>query len=252
MKVILVTSEATYVKDNYLSLIKELTDSKKLPAGVDISALVLIKTVSAKLFFKMIGLMFMGVFGLPLALIKNMYSSIFGDGRVQHCESLNIPVFKFANINGAEAIAKIKEIGPDLIINIRTRNIYKKEILSIPDIGCVNVHHGILPENRGTMCDLWAWYEGRPVGFSVHWMNEKIDDGNIIEVREVDVRGVDRYIDIPMKSSLVEAQAVKDCLEKIIKEGKNAGVPNKCEKVNYTRNPDYQVIKQIKAKGLKL
>ncbi len=252
MKVILVSSEATYVKDNYLSLVKTLTDKNKLPAGVEIIAFVLIKTVSFKMFLKMLALMCMGVFGLPTAFIKNMYTALFCDGRKKHCEGLNIPVFTFKTINGADAIAKIKELAPDLIINARTRNIYKKEILGIPNIGCINVHHGMLPENRGTMCDLWAWYEGRPVGFSVHWMNEKIDDGNIIEVKEVDVKGVNAYIDIPMKSSLIEAETIIGCINKIIGEGKNAGFPNKCEKVNYTRNPDYKTIKQIKAKGLKL
>lgn len=252
MKVVLVTSEATYVKDNYLSLVKALTDKSRLPAGVEIAAVVMIKTVSVKLFFKMIGLMFMGVFGLPAALIKNMFSAVFGDERKKHCASLGIPTFTFENINRPDALAKIRELAPDLIINARTRNIYKKEILALPSIGCINVHHGMLPENRGTMCDLWAWYEGRPVGFSIHWMNEKIDDGNIIEVREVDVKGVDSYIEIPMRSSLVEAGAIIGCIEKIMAEGRNTGFANKCEKVNYTRNPDLAAIKRIKAKGLKL
>ncbi len=252
MKIILVTSDATYVKDNYLSLIKALTSKENLPGGVEISALILIKTVSAKLFYKMIGLMFLGVFSLSAALIKNMQRALFCDERKKHCAALNIPVFKFSNINNSDAIAKIKELSPDLIINARTRNIYKKEILSIPSIGCINVHHGLLPENRGTMCDLWAWYESRPVGFSVHWMNEKIDDGNIINVKEIDVSGVTDYIEIPMKSSLVEAGVIRESIEKIIIEGKNAGHPNKCEKINYTRNPGFKDIKKIKAKGLKL
>lgn len=252
MKVVLVTSGATYVKDNYLSLIKELTDREKLPADIEIAALVIIKTASIKLFFKMIGLMFMGVFSLSTTLIKNMYSSLFCDTRQKHCTALNIPIFQFNNINSPEALAAIKELNPDLIINVRTRNIYKKDILALPSIGCINVHHGILPVNRGTMCDLWAWYEGRPVGFSVHWMNEKIDDGNIIQVKEIDAQGINNYIDIPMKSSLVEAETIIECLEKIKVEGKNAGFSNKCEKVNYTRNPDYKTIRQIKAKGLKL
>jgi len=252
MKIILVTSEANYVKDNYLSLVKKLTDRKELPDGVEISALVLIKTVSLKLFLKMCALMLTGVFYLPFTLIKNMFNSLFFDPRVKHCESLGIPVLKFENINGGEAIEKLRELSPELIVNIRTRNIYKKEILSLPKIGCVNLHHGILPENRGTMCDLWAWYEGRPVGFSLHWMNEKIDDGNIIEVCSVNVEGVDNYIEIPMLSSSVEAKAVIDLFSKILKDGKNIGKPNICEKVNYTRNPNYREIRAIKARGLKL
>ena len=252
MKVIIVTSEATYVKDNYLSLIETLTDQKKLPAGVEIKAMVLIKTVSTKLFCKMIALMFMGVFNLPSILIKNMISAIFNDKRKKICAERNINVLKLSNINSPEAITAIKELKPDLIINARTRNIYKKEILKLPAIGCINVHHGILPKNRGTMCDLWAWYEGRPVGFSIHWMNEKIDDGDIITVKEIDAASVDNYIDIPMKSSLIEADTIIECIDKIKTEGRSVGVSNKCEKVNYTKNPDFKTIKKIKAKGLKL
>ena len=51
MKTIFVTSDVTYVKDNYLSLIDRVTSQKDLPAGIDAAAVIMIK-VPEKLLLK--------------------------------------------------------------------------------------------------------------------------------------------------------------------------------------------------------
>jgi len=252
MRVVLVTSESTYVKDNYYSLLEKLTDKKLLPAGVEIAGLVIIKTVSFSLVKTAFSLMLIGVTGISSTLFKNMFSSVFSDPRAALAKTRDIPVLKLANINLPESILKIKELKPDLIVNIRTRNIYKKDVLALPSVGCINVHHGLLPDNRGTMCDLWAWYEGRPVGFTVHWMNEKIDDGDIILTHEIDVSKIASYIDIPYLSSQFESGRLIECFAKIAREGRTAGIKNITENKRFTKNPTYEQIKEIKKKGLNL
>ncbi len=252
MRVVLVTSESTYVKDNYYSLLEKLTDKNQLPEGTEIAGLVIIKTVSFSLIRTAFSLMLIGVTGISSTLFKNMFSAVFSDPRSALMKSRNIPVLKLPNINLPESIQKIKELNPDLIVNIRTRNIYKKDILALPSVGCINVHHGLLPDNRGTMCDLWAWSEGRPVGFTVHWMNEKIDDGDIILTQEVDASKVDSYVEIPYLSSRLESGRLIECFAKIAKEGRSAGIKNITENKRFTKNPTYEQIKEIKKKGLKL
>ena len=252
MKVVLVLSQANYVKDNYLSLVKKITDKKNLPNGVEISGIVFIKTVDFKLVLKSIGLFLIGVRGLSTILFKNMWSSLFSDPRGQIFKEHNIPVILVDNINRKSSRKLIKSMEPDLIINARTRNIYRKRILELPTIGCINIHHGLLPHNRGTMCDLWAWVEKRTVGFSVHWMNRKIDDGNIVAKCEIDVKGIDSYIDIPMKSSLYEVDVLIDSIGKIKENSEYMLEKNVTDRENYTRNPTTKQIKEIRKMGLKL
>jgi len=252
MRVLLVTSESTYVRDNYLSLLQKLTDKKNLPENVEIIGLAIVKTVSFSLLFTVMKLFAIGVWGISSALLKNMIASKISDPRSGLFKSLGLPVLKLENINRPESIKAIAELKPDVIVNIRTRNIYKKEILALPSIGCVNIHHGLLPDNRGTMCDLWAWVEGRPVGFTVHWMNEKIDDGDIIKTQEIDASGAKSYADIPYISSTYESGCILEALCRIAREGRFKGIENKSQNVHFTRNPDYRQIKDIKKKGFRL
>ena len=252
MKVILVTSQTTYVKDNYYSLLKQILDNVLPGKDIEIVALILIKTVSFSLFLKVISLMIAGVFRVSSILLLNIFKVLFNDKRLSMFKSLNIPVYTFKNINYPKTVEFIKTMNPDLIVNMRTRNIYKRDILNIARIGCLNIHHGILPENRGTMCDLWSFFEGRPVGFSIHWMNEKIDDGEILTVKEIDTGGVKSYADIPMLSSLEEANSLLWCFDKIKTDRRFYSFKNTKENIRFTRNPTYKEIRQMIRKGIKL
>lgn len=252
MKTIFVTSDVTYVKDNYLSLIDRVTSQKDLPTGIDPAAVIMIKVPEKLLLKNIFGLLAIGAPGFSFTLMRNLLQSRLNDPRVKLLNERGIRLFSCKTVNSQAALQFIGGLQPDLMVNMRTRNIYKKPVLDLPRIGCINIHHGLLPDNRGTMCDLWAWIEDRPVGFSIHWMNEKIDDGSIIERCEVDTQGVRSYIEIPFRSSQLEAPCLLNCLERIRRHGRTVGMPNVTEKENYTRTPSPAKIAEIRRRGLRL
>ena len=252
MRVVVVFSQANYVPDNYLEALTRLTDPAARPDGVEIVGLVLVRTVSVALAFKMLFLWLAGVRRLAATLLRNMAAALLSDPRRRLMAERGIPVLLFTSVNAPEAVEAIAALRPDLILNMRTRDIYRKKILAVPAIGCVNVHHGLLPERRGTMCDLWAWVEGRPVGFSVHWMNRKIDDGEIILTQEVDVAGVESYVEIPLRSSRIEAEKLLEVLARIAAEGKWFSRENRSDAVTHTRNPSLSQIREMRRKGYRL
>ncbi len=252
MKTIFVTSDVTYVKDNYLSLIDHVTSQKELPAGIEPAAVIMIKVPEKLLLKNILGLLAIGAPGFSFTLMHNLVQSRLNDPRIKLLSERGIRLFSCKTVNSQAALQFIGGLQPDLMVNMRTRNIYKKPVLDLPKIGCINIHHGLLPDNRGTMCDLWAWIEGRPVGFSIHWMNEKIDDGAIIERCEVDTQGVRSYIEIPFRSSQLEAPCLLNCLERIRRHGRDIGMANVTEKENYTRTPSPAKIAEIRRRGLRL
>jgi methionyl-tRNA formyltransferase len=252
MRAIYVTSDVTYVKDNYLSLVDRVTNPANLPEGVEVAAAIILKVPEKMLLKNIIGLQLIGAPRFSFALLRNMLQSRINDPRVKVLEERGIKIFRCSSVNQPAALQFIGDQKPDLMVNMRTRNIYKKPVLDLPKIGCINIHHGLLPENRGTLCDLWAWIEGRPVGFSIHWMNEKIDDGDIIDRCEVDVKGCRSYIEIPYRSSQVEAGCLLRNLERIRREGHFVGIPNRTENINYTRTPSPAKLLEIRRRGLKL
>src|SRR6476619_6211503 len=85
-------------------------------------------------------------------LVKN-YLGSSRSLRKKSYESKNKFYHVLPNVNGSEALELIKKHDIDLIVNARTRAIFKKDILNATRLGCINIHHGLLPEQRGLMCD---------------------------------------------------------------------------------------------------
>lgn len=252
MRLVYVTSDVTYVRDNYFSLLEKVTRKDALPAGSEVVATIILKVPTKLLLKNIFGLQLIGAPDFSFALLRNMLRARINDPRVKLLEERGIKTYRTSSVNKPEALEFLKSVKPDLMVNMRTRNIYKKPVLELPTIGCINIHHGILPVNRGTMCDLWAWIEGRPVGFTIHWMNEKIDDGDILDRCEVDTTGAKSYIDLPFRSSQLESGCLMKCLERIKQEGKFVGIPNRTEEVNYTRTPSPKMIAEIRRSGKRL
>lgn len=57
----------------------------------------------------------------------------------------------------------------------------RPEFLAAIPMGVTNVHPSALPHNGGMQSPFWAIMEETPVGATLHWMNEAIDKGDVIE-----------------------------------------------------------------------
>ena len=49
----------------------------------------------------------------------------------------------------------------------------------------INIHPAHLPRGRGIYTNFWSFFEGRPKGVSVHFIDEGIDTGEVIARKEV-------------------------------------------------------------------
>ena len=91
-----------------------------------------------------------------------------------------------------EAFEIIKNINPDLIVVVAYGRILPKEILEFPKYGCVNVHGSLLPRHRGSSPIQWSIVCGDKVtGVTTMLMDEGIDTGDILEVKEVPIEDTD-------------------------------------------------------------
>jgi len=85
--------------------------------------------------------------------------------------------------NSPDAIARLKEWSPDLVI-FAGGNILRKPLLQVPRLGVLNVHLGLLPEVRGMSSPEWSLLKHIPVGITIHYMDEGIDTGPILQTSE--------------------------------------------------------------------
>ncbi len=80
----------------------------------------------------------------------------------------------------------LRELAPDLIAVASYPALLPPEVLAVPHMGCLNVHPSLLPRHRGADPVFWMFrHDDREAGVSVHWMNEAIDEGEIVAQRSV-------------------------------------------------------------------
>lgn len=101
----------------------------------------------------------------------------------------NIKVYQPEKIaNNEEFKNEIRNLNPDIICVVAYGKILPKSFLEIPKLGCVNVHPSLLPKYRGAAPIQWAVLNGdKQTGVSTMYMNEKMDEGDIILQQKVDI-----------------------------------------------------------------
>lgn len=98
----------------------------------------------------------------------------------------NIEVFQPLKIK--EDYQKILDVNPDIIITAAYGQIIPSVILDFPKYGCINVHGSLLPKLRGGAPIHHAIINGdKEAGVTIMYMDKKMDSGDIISQRSVEV-----------------------------------------------------------------
>jgi len=93
------------------------------------------------------------------------------------------------DVNSAEGIARIGASSPELVISIRHMTILKPHIISLPTLGTLNLHSGLLPNYKGVMATFWSMLNGeKSIGTTLHFIeDESIDTGAILKTSKTPV-----------------------------------------------------------------
>ena len=244
MKTILVTSDLTYAPQNYSNVLEfVISNSRQQIAGV-----VLIKINLLNVFGKVLFLYFSGCRNIAKTLTLNLFSTLLREKKKLFKKN-NIPFIEVKSINNEKAILWLKQVSPDLIVNMRAKCIYRDSVLRIPRLGCINVHHGILPQQRGLFCDLYALAENKETGFTIHRMTIQIDIGQIFY--QVKIESEKDYIKYLSKVARAEGMAISTSINKIMaNDFLLESALEKCDNSVVTTTPDFKTIKQLQHKGI--
>ncbi len=99
-----------------------------------------------------------------------------------------LPVFQPPDVNAAESVALVRHLAPDVMVVQAFGQKLSAEMLSVPELGCCNVHASLLPAYRGAAPINWALINGETeTGVTIIRMNERIDAGEILAQEAVDV-----------------------------------------------------------------
>lgn len=247
MKTLLVTSRVTFVPENYNRLIAGLADC---PA---IGGLLTLENREARLLWKLVLLPVAGAPRIGMTLLKNWFGNSQRQ-RVRAFQAAGKTAWSLPSINAPEAVRLVQEQEFDCVLNARTRHIFRGPILAAPRLGCLNIHHGLLPRQRGTMCDLWALYRGQPSGFTIHEMTAAVDAGPILERVQMTDGSPRDYSACLLASSVQECVSVRNLLERIAQTHRlPAGIPNDPpDGLRHDRNPTGAQLRLMRRAGLRL
>ncbi|PYZ93200.1 methionyl-tRNA formyltransferase [Salipaludibacillus keqinensis] len=152
----------------------------------------------------------------------------------QAAENLNIPVFQPEKIKNDWT--KVQEVNPDLIVTAAFGQILPKELLDIPNKGCINVHASLLPKYRGGAPIHQSVIDGeKETGITIMYMVEKLDAGDIIAQRSIPILAEDTTGTMHDKLSELGADLLLETLP-LIESGRASSVPQVEEKVTFSPN----------------
>lgn len=134
----------------------------------------------------------------------------------------DIEVLQPQKIRDKWFIEKLKALRPEVIVVVAYGKILPEQILSIPPLGCINVHASLLPKYRGAAPINHAIISGDgKTGVSTMQMDTGMDTGPVFFTEEVNIEYDDTAEDLAKKLSIAGAALLVKTLE-FVAEGKAA------------------------------
>lgn len=153
--------------------------------------------------------------------------------------SFSDKVITVDNFNGSQCQQIAKELAPDIIV-LGGARIIRDNIISIPQIGVLNAHPGLLPEYRGVDVIPWAILNGDEVGVTVHFIDDGVDTGRICNQEVLPILKGDSLQTLDKRAEILAGQLMAKTILSIIKNGMCHIYENPKEKGKQYYSMDYK------------
>ncbi len=148
---------------------------------------------------------------LRIGIKKRRFSSVCSAGRFY-----NVPVQFPEDVNAPEFIEQLKSLEVDLILSVSCPQLFKEELISLPEKGCLNIHGADLPKYRGIMPSFWMLANGeKQAGVTIFFVNADIDTGDVAGKRLFPILPEDTLESFIIRSKRQACDLALETLEKI-------------------------------------
>jgi len=145
----------------------------------------------------------------------------------------SIDFIEETDINSSAFLDKVREMDIDLMLSVSATQIFRRKLLDIPRLGCINLHTSPLPRYRGLMPCFWALANGESqTAVTVHRMDTKLDNGDIILQREIDIYPEDTLYSLIARTKSLGVELLLEAMDQI----ENGTV---CPRINDDSNATY-------------
>lgn len=173
-------------------------------------------------------------------------------GLKQLCQAKNITVLYQNGLHQPEFLDELRRKDLDLIISVAAPTIFKQELIELPRLGCINIHHAPLPRYRGMMPNFWQLYHGeKSVGITIHKIDSKIDEGEIILQRQVLINPSESLDALIKRTKRLGAHYLLEAI-KMIQNGRVRYKKNRPEEGSYFSFPKREDVRKFRGMGYRL
>ncbi len=111
-----------------------------------------------------------------------------------------------------------------MLVSAYFSQILKSEIIQLTRFGVLNIHPGWLPSYRGAMSYFWVLHNGSDRGgVTVHWIDEGIDSGEILERRSFPIPDDATQETVLMLTAVIGARLLRRVIRRL-QNGQSASI----------------------------
>jgi len=155
---------------------------------------------------------------------------IIGSPVKRFTETEGVKIFQPDNLKEKSVFRELKSVDADVFIVASYGNILPKELLDLPKFGSINLHASLLPKYRGASPVQSAILSGdNETGVTLMLMNEKMDEGDIINQKKISIGKNDTAVSLMEKLGTLGENLILESLPKWINGKINAQKQNSSE-----------------------
>jgi methionyl-tRNA formyltransferase len=191
-------------------------------------------------------------FGLMAAIglaVRAGMAKVHGQSIASVCKKHGVLCELVPDVNAEGFRQRLREAGTDLLISVSCPQIFKRPLIELPSLGCLNIHGAILPHYRGVLPSFWMLANNeKKAGVSIYYVNEKIDAGELCGQRIFDILPGESLDSFITRSKAIAAELLLEVLEKV-EDGTITRSPLNLAEGSYYSWPDKEAVMRFQANG---
>jgi methionyl-tRNA formyltransferase len=199
---------------------------------------------AAQRYYRTFGLMA----SMGLAVRAGM-AKLHGQSIASVCKKYGVLCELVPDVNAENFRQRLHEAGTDLLISVSCPQIFKKPLIELPALGCLNIHGAILPHYRGVLPSFWMLAnQEKNAGVSIYYVNEKIDAGELCGQRIFEILPGESLDNFITRSKAIAADLLIEVLGKV-EAGTITRSPLNLAEGSYYSWPDKEAVVRFHVNG---
>ena len=147
--------------------------------------------------------------------------------------SADVPILQPQNVNSPEFLSNLHELSVDILVVAAFGQLFGTELLTLPRLGCINIHASLLPRWRGASPIQHAILAGdSESGVTIMQMAKRMDAGDIWLQIDCEIRAEDTGQSLHDKLATISGRVLLEAID-LISSGKAEPRPQSDSEATY-------------------